>query len=187
MPTDDFSTTLAQAKFLNLGNALLRAARLYRDISLAALRQQPGFERMRESHASVMPHLDLGGTRQNVLAARMGISKQAVGQLLDEIEDAGFIYRTPDPADKRARLVRLTESGHLWKRRSGGSGLLVALQVMRDVEQQLRRAAVQTDVDALSGLLQTLMPGLEQLHAQLGAPPDSASAFSHTPGGDNEA
>jgi DNA-binding MarR family transcriptional regulator len=179
MPTDDFSTTLAQAKFLNLGNALLRAARLYRDISLAALRQQPGFERMRESHASVMPHLDLGGTRQNVLAARMGISKQAVGQLLDEIEDAGFIYRTPDPADKRARLVRLTESGQ--------QGLLVALQVMRDVEQQLRRAAVQTDVDALSGLLQTLMPGLEQLHAQLGAPPDSASAFSHTPGGDNEA
>jgi DNA-binding MarR family transcriptional regulator len=178
MPTDDFSTTLAQAKFLNLGNSLLRAARLYRDISLAALRQQPGFERMRESHASVMPHLDVGGTRQNVLAARMGISKQAVGQLLDEIEDAGFIYRTPDPADKRARLVRLTESGQ--------QGLLVALQVMRDVEQQLRRAAVQTDVDALSGLLQTLMPSLEELHAQLGTPPDSASAFSHTPGGDNE-
>jgi len=162
MATDDFSTTLAQARFLNLGNSLLRAARLYRDISLAALRQQPGFERMRESHASVMPHLDLHGTRQNVLAARMGISKQAIGQLLDEIEEAGFIYRTPDPSDKRARLVRFTEQGQ--------RGLLVALQVMRDVEQQLRRAAVHTDMDALSGLLQSLMPSLEELHAADSAP-----------------
>ena len=70
MSTDEFSDALAQARFMNLGNSLLRAARLYRDISMAALRQQPGFERMRESHASVMPHLDVGGTRQNVLAAQ---------------------------------------------------------------------------------------------------------------------
>ena len=178
MSTDEFSDALAQARFLNLGNSLLRAARLYRDISMAALRQQPGFERMRESHASVMPHLDLGGTRQNLLAARMGISKQAVGQLLDEIEGAGFIYRTPDPTDKRARLVRLTELGR--------QGLLVALQVMRELEQQLRRAAVDTEIDALARMLHTLMPVLEQLHGQAAPALDAAREVSHAADGVSE-
>jgi DNA-binding MarR family transcriptional regulator len=174
MSTDDFPAVLAQAKFLNLGNSLLRAARLYKDISMAALRQQPGFELIRESHTAIMPHLDLNGTRQNVLAARMGVSKQAVGQLLDELEGAGVISRTPDPTDKRARVVKLTESGQ--------QGLLVSLQVMREVEQQLRRAAVDTDIDALSRLLHTLMPALEQLHGQAAAGADEARADSHASG-----
>jgi DNA-binding MarR family transcriptional regulator len=176
MSTDDFSAVLAQAKFLNLGNSLLRAARLYKDISLAALRQQPGLELIRESHTSIMPHLDLNGTRQNVLAARMGVSKQAVGQLLDELEVAGVISRTPDPTDKRARVVRLTESGQ--------QGLLVSLQVMREIEQQLRRAAVDTDIDALARQLHNLMPALEQLHGQAAPASDGAREVSHASGVD---
>jgi DNA-binding MarR family transcriptional regulator len=174
MSTDDFPAVLAQAKFLNLGNSLLRAARLYKDISLAALRRQPGFELIRESHTSIMPHLDLNGTRQNVLAARMGVSKQAVGQLLDELEGAGVISRTPDPTDKRARVVKLTESGQ--------QGLLISLQVMREIEQELRRAAVDTDIDALARLLHTLMPVLEQLHGQAAPGSDGTSAVSPASG-----
>ncbi len=39
---------------------------------------------------------------------------------LDRLESAGFIQRLPDPSDRRALLVELTEQGHdLWARAVG--------------------------------------------------------------------
>jgi DNA-binding MarR family transcriptional regulator len=46
-----------------------------------------------------------------VLARRVDVSKQAVGQALGDLEGRGFVEMVPDPADGRARLVRLTASG----------------------------------------------------------------------------
>jgi DNA-binding MarR family transcriptional regulator len=41
----------------------------------------------------------------------MGISKQAVGKLVKELEEAGFLTRTPDGTDGRAFLVSFTGAG----------------------------------------------------------------------------
>jgi len=41
----------------------------------------------------------------------MGLSKQAVQQLLDQLEGEGVIQRVPDSRDKRARRVELTGLG----------------------------------------------------------------------------
>ena len=46
-----------------------------------------------------------------MLAERTGLSKQAVQQLVDDLVAAGILVRTPDPADKRARIVRYTDKG----------------------------------------------------------------------------
>ena len=43
------------------------------------------------------------------LAARLGVTKAAVGQLVDKLEKKGLVVRAPDPEDGRAVIVRPTE------------------------------------------------------------------------------
>jgi DNA-binding MarR family transcriptional regulator len=48
---------------------------------------------------------------QAALAAAIGADKTRIIATLDELQDAGFITRTPDPGDRRARLLSITEAG----------------------------------------------------------------------------
>lgn len=61
--------------------------------------------------SSLLPFIDLEGTRSTELAKRAGISKQAVAKVLKELEEAGLVTRTEDQTDGRAQLVRFTEAG----------------------------------------------------------------------------
>jgi len=45
------------------------------------------------------------------LAQRMGLSRAGVSKTLAKLERRGFITRTPNPADRRAALVTITEAG----------------------------------------------------------------------------
>jgi hypothetical protein len=48
--------------------------------------------------AAVLSRIDPGlGTSQTTLTAQMGLSKQAVQQLLDQLEVQGLVRREPDP------------------------------------------------------------------------------------------
>jgi DNA-binding MarR family transcriptional regulator len=48
---------------------------------------------------------------QLALAAAMGYDKTRLIALLDRLQEAGLVVREPDPADRRARIIRLTEEG----------------------------------------------------------------------------
>ncbi|WP_079178876.1 MarR family winged helix-turn-helix transcriptional regulator [Streptomyces humi] len=45
------------------------------------------------------------------LAERLGLSRAGVSKTLGKLEKRGFITRTPNPADRRAALVTITEAG----------------------------------------------------------------------------
>jgi DNA-binding MarR family transcriptional regulator len=131
------SQELAKAKQGNLGQVLLRAARLYNEHAVALFQK---FEpRFTLAHTTLMPHLDLEGTRPSELARRMGTSKQAVGQLVNDLEKLGVLERVPDPSDGRARLVVFTEEGM----RLMVQGLGVLKQVEEEVTQSLGCEAVE--------------------------------------------
>lgn len=51
------------------------------------------------------------GIRLTTLADAAGTTKQSAGFLVDQLERAGYVERVPDPADGRARLVRLAPRG----------------------------------------------------------------------------
>lgn len=51
------------------------------------------------------------GTRLTDLAERAQVTKQTAGFLVDQLERAGYVERVPDPADGRARLIRLSARG----------------------------------------------------------------------------
>ena len=70
-----------------------------------------GFDDLTPAQARVFQRIAPGGSRLTDLAAQTGITKQSVGFLVDQLERAGYVERVPDPADGRARLVRVAERG----------------------------------------------------------------------------
>ena len=78
-------------------------------LSNLAARDQVG-----AAHIHITRHLAVEGSRLTDLAASAGMSKQAMGDLVDQCEAWGLVRREADPHDKRARRVVFTESGLAW-------------------------------------------------------------------------
>jgi DNA-binding MarR family transcriptional regulator len=78
-------------------------------LSNLAARDQVG-----AAHIHITRHLAVGGSRLTDLAASAGMSKQAMGDLVDQCEAWGLVRREADPHDRRARRVVFTESGLAW-------------------------------------------------------------------------
>lgn len=70
-----------------------------------------GYSQLQNSFGTVITHLPLEGARLTDLADSAGLTKQAMGQLVDELEKLGFTERIADPTDGRAKMVRFTKSG----------------------------------------------------------------------------
>jgi DNA-binding MarR family transcriptional regulator len=70
-----------------------------------------GFSDMTPALASLMPLLDATGARATTLAQRAGITKQAISQLVRELEARGYVEQVADSTDTRAKIVRLTKRG----------------------------------------------------------------------------
>ena len=71
-----------------------------------------GFNDVREGHGCVFGFIDLdGGSRLTDLADRAGLTKQAVGEAVAELQRLGYLERVPDPEDGRAKIIKLTQRG----------------------------------------------------------------------------
>src|SRR5271156_4577410 len=70
-----------------------------------------GFNDVTPAFASLLLLLDATGARATTLAQRAGITKQAVSQLVRELEARDYVEQVPDATDTRAKIVRLTENG----------------------------------------------------------------------------
>ena len=66
------------------------------------------------------------GSRLTELAERAQTTKQAMGQLVDALEQSGYVERIPDSTDRRAKQIRLTERG--WAVHERGSEIVAELQ-----------------------------------------------------------
>lgn len=66
------------------------------------------------AHIHITRHLSRDGSRLTELAERAGMTKQAMGTLVDQCEAWGLVTRGPDPLDARARRVMFTADGLAW-------------------------------------------------------------------------
>ena len=78
-------------------------------LSNLAVRDQVG-----AAHIHITRHLSVSGSRLTDLAASAGMTKQAMGDLINQCEAWGLVIREPDAYDRRARRVVFTASGLLW-------------------------------------------------------------------------
>lgn len=98
------------------------------------------------AHVHITRHLAPEGSRLTDLAASAGMTKQAMGDLVDQCEAWGLVTRQSDPLDARARRIHFTATGLAW------------LQAFKDAVSQAEaefRAEVGNDVAAV------VMIGLE--------------------------
>jgi DNA-binding MarR family transcriptional regulator len=147
------SDSIDAAKQRNLGNLLLRSARLFD--ALAFERWSAGHPSIRRAHLQLMPHLDLDGTRITELARRAEISKQAVGQLVTDMEAGGYVERVPDPSDQRAKIVVLTKRGR--------DAVIEGLSVFDALKSELIAELGAEVIEGLIDGLERLSPALDAL------------------------
>ena len=106
-PTTDQIAALREE---HIGRLFLRAHRSFSESAYHKLNQR-GHEGLTITHTSLLANLDIDGTRITTLAERAGVTKQAMGQLVDDLEQRGYVERIPDPVDGRAIRVIFTALG----------------------------------------------------------------------------
>ena len=89
---------------------LLRTSRALIDALHERLAER-GHPDLRPAHGYAFQTIGARGTTGTRIAEALGITKQAAGQMVDELERLGYVRREPDPADARRKLVRLTDRG----------------------------------------------------------------------------
>jgi DNA-binding MarR family transcriptional regulator len=106
----------------------------------------------------VLGHLSLTGppyrSSPGELADKDNLSSGAMTNRLDRLEKAGFVRRLPDPSDRRALYVELTDEGHkLW---------LEAVDVQAAKEAALAAALDEREMGQLNKLLRKVLSGFEE-------------------------
>jgi DNA-binding MarR family transcriptional regulator len=125
----DSDKAFEERKRRSFFQVLFKAARLINEMALERVREATGDERIRPAHTSLFPHIDAEGKRLTQLADKLGVTKQAVQQLVDDLEQMGFVERVPDPSDGRAKLIRWSSSGR--------DGLDAGLGLLMEFEREL--------------------------------------------------
>jgi DNA-binding MarR family transcriptional regulator len=115
----------------NMRQLLLKASRIVNRHVVEAL-QARGYSGLRSTHTTLLSNMELAGSSVTEAAERAGITKQAMGRLAAELEEAGFIRTKSDPQDRRVRMLRLTDKGHRL--------MMDSLEVMAELERRYARA-----------------------------------------------
>jgi DNA-binding MarR family transcriptional regulator len=119
-----------------------------------------GFGDVRPAHFTVFQHMPLAGIRLTALAEAALLTKQSMGYLVDDLEALDYVERAPDPSDRRAKVVRLTERGRQVDE--------AVRQVIREIEEDWSARLGQREYSELARLLRALVAILE---------PDSPRSF----------
>ena len=155
MPENEqkFRTDLESAKRASVAQLLFKCARLVNERALARVRERRGIE-IRAAHTTLFPHIDVTrGSRLTDLAQALGVSKQAVGQLVDELCEMGVLERRPDSDDGRAKRVCYTNLGQ--------QGLFEGIATLREEEQALEQTLGENRFQQLHQMLMELEAMLE--------------------------
>lgn len=94
----------------NTATAVLRLASEIVDGVQQGLAER-GFDDVRPVHGFAFARLSGSPATTAQLAEHLGITKQATSELVQHLVDRGYLTRTVDPHDRRARLLVLTEHG----------------------------------------------------------------------------
>ena len=132
----------------HIGRLLLRAHRAFSERALRKLRKL-GHTRLSMVHTTLLPHLDVNGTQATVVAERAGITKQAAGRVIADLEREGYVQRLPDPSDQRASMIVFTDAGRQF--------LVDAYEVKKEIEGEYTALLGAERMHQLRSILQGLL------------------------------
>jgi DNA-binding MarR family transcriptional regulator len=88
-----------------------------------------GYDDLKPSHVGLFRYPTLDRQRPSGLADQLQITRQSVNELLGDLEELGYVTRESDPANKRARLVRLTASGRRLEKTINSQARIAELKI----------------------------------------------------------
>jgi DNA-binding MarR family transcriptional regulator len=109
---------------------------------------EQGHAAVRTAHGAVFQYLDDDGTTVSTLAERAEMTKQAMAELVQYLEQHGYVRRVPNPQDGRAKLVLPTAKGQ--------EVVAIAQSLVPDLEQRLIKALGRTRWRELRDDLRTI-------------------------------
>lgn len=131
----------------HIGHLLTRTTRAFEQTLIPRVRAA-GFADVSTPHAAVFGMIDGAGTRIGVLADRAGVTRQAMSALVDDLERKGYVTRTTDQDDRRAKVVQLTHQG--WECIHCGQAQI--RQIEREYAERLGTEGFDTLVDLLHAI-----------------------------------
>ena len=131
-----------------LGSLLSSAGRRLAGDLDAAL-ERTGFGDLRAAHAPLFMAIPPEGSTSTELAKRAHMTKQAMGELVRYLEQRGYVVVVTASADRRARIIRLTDRG--WQAHNAG------LAVIAEFDEWLARAIGADQVGQLRQTLQRII------------------------------
>lgn len=110
---------------------------------------EEGFADVQPRHGVVFRFIDDTGARLTDLADRAGITKQAVGEAVAELEQLGFVQRTPGHIDRRIKVIRLTPQGR--------AAQAAAARILADIDIRRAHLVGSDNLDALRRTLEEII------------------------------
>lgn len=95
-----------------LVGALLRRPFIVTRLHIIDELHAAGFADLQAAHLAVFQHPGPAGRSPGQIARSANSSKQAVNNLLAQLERAGYLNRAVNPDNRRERMVELTARGH---------------------------------------------------------------------------
>jgi DNA-binding MarR family transcriptional regulator len=108
------------AKYARLDGEKLLRAEAFRAMVMATKRLEQAFESQLDGlditygqYKALMciKNFGINGTQMNAVAGLLSVTPRNITGLVDNLEAAGLVERVPDPADRRATIVRVTAAG----------------------------------------------------------------------------
>ena len=116
----------------NIGRLFQKAARDYSERALHLLHER-GYTDITLYHTALLANLDLRGTHITTIAEKAGMTKQAMGQLANDLAEKGYVNKSKDPKDKRAIVIKFTPSG----KKALHAAYDIKIQIEKDYKQLL--------------------------------------------------
>ncbi len=131
-----------------LNRLLMRPALAMRTRIQQAI-EEAGYDDFRIAHMNVFAWLPEPGARIGELARQAQLSKQTMTELVSYLEKHDYVYRTRDPGDGRAWIIRFTERGAALDQ--------VARTALQETEREWAQALGQAAYLQLVELLESLL------------------------------
>jgi DNA-binding MarR family transcriptional regulator len=148
----------SESERLPVGQLLGNLVRLFRAELSARGAALDGVAGIRPAHLQVFGAIKADGTRLTDLASWTSLSLSSMSELVDDLVRLGYLKRRPDPADGRAKLVCLTDTG--WRAIRGGRGIIEEIEA--DWGQRLGQERFQSLCQALQDLINDLDPPVKR-------------------------
>ncbi|WP_213816612.1 MarR family winged helix-turn-helix transcriptional regulator [Glaciihabitans sp. dw_435] len=143
---------MTDTEFIPLGMDSTRLTKAFETEIFRRL-AEAGYSDLRMRHSMLLELLARGGARSSVLASQLGVTKQAMGEMIDDLEKTNYIRRVDDPADRRAKLVVLSDKGH--------TAFTTAFEILAQMEREFADHLGETEYAAVRDAITRLTTHLE--------------------------